>query len=98
MFFGPFFFPKTFDLMCLPTSQAIAIREAKRINPTYRPYAITAFGGIAQARQDLNLMPDAIDIVSRVLSEFDEGEDSMDIDSGSGQKNKYYSKIPLSCQ
>ncbi|KAB8216124.1 proteasome stabiliser-domain-containing protein [Aspergillus novoparasiticus] len=70
------------------TMKAIAIREAKRINPTYRPHAITAFGGIAQARQDLNLMPDAVDIVSRVLSEFDEGEDSMDIDSGSGQKNK----------
>ncbi|KAE8414924.1 proteasome stabiliser-domain-containing protein [Aspergillus pseudocaelatus] len=70
------------------TMKAIAIREAKRINPTYRPHAITAFGGIAQARQDLNLMPDAVDIVSRVLSEFDQGEDSMDIDSGSGQKNK----------
>ncbi|KAE8337717.1 hypothetical protein BDV24DRAFT_154126 [Aspergillus arachidicola] len=70
------------------TMKAIAIREAKRINPTYRPHAITAFGGIAQARQDLNLMPDAVDIVSRVLSEFDEGEDSMDIDSGSGHKNK----------
>ncbi|OGM40866.1 proteasome component (Ecm29) [Aspergillus bombycis] len=70
------------------TMKAIAIREAKRINPTYRPHAITAFGGIAQARQDLNLMSDAVDIVSRVLSEFDEGEDSMDIDSGSGQKNK----------
>ncbi|KAE8324158.1 proteasome stabiliser-domain-containing protein [Aspergillus sergii] len=70
------------------TMKTIAIREAKRINPTYRPHAITAFGGIAQALQGLNLMPDAVDIVSRVLSEFDEGEDSMDIDSGSGQKNK----------
>ncbi|KAE8376836.1 proteasome stabiliser-domain-containing protein [Aspergillus bertholletiae] len=68
--------------------KTIAIREAKRINPTYRPHAITAFGGIAQALQDLDLMPDAINIVSRVLSEFDEGEDSMDIDSGSGHKNK----------
>lgn len=43
-------------------------------------------------------MPDAVDIVSRVLSEFDEGEDSMDIDSGSGQKNKYNRDIPLSYQ
>ncbi|KAE8350170.1 proteasome stabiliser-domain-containing protein [Aspergillus coremiiformis] len=75
--------PRASDIM-----KAIAIREAKRVNPTYRPYAITAFGGIAQARNDLNLMSDAGNIVSRVLSELDEEDDPMDTDSGSGQKNR----------
>ncbi|KAF5865639.1 proteasome component M29 [Aspergillus alliaceus] len=70
------------------TMKAIAIREAKRINPAYRPYAITAFGGIAQVRKDLTLMSDAVNIVSRALSALDEEDDQMEIDSGSGYKNK----------
>lgn len=43
-----------------------------------------------QARTDLNLMPDALNIVSRVLEEVlgDDG-DRMDIDSGSGNKSRY---------
>ncbi|KAF9886201.1 proteasome component M29 [Aspergillus nanangensis] len=68
--------------------KAIAIREAKRANPTYRPCGIAALGGVAQARKDLNLMPDAVGIVTRVLDELDDEADSMDIDSGSGQKPK----------
>lgn len=34
-------------------------------------------------------MPDAIGIISQVLEEMEDEEDSMDIDSGSGQKSKY---------
>ena len=74
------------------TVKAIAIREAKRNNATYRPHGLTALGGIAQARNDLDFMPDALSIVSGVLEEVlgdeDEG-DKMDIDSGSGHKSKY---------
>ncbi|KAE8147028.1 proteasome stabiliser-domain-containing protein [Aspergillus avenaceus] len=68
--------------------KAITIREAKRQNPTYRPHGISALGGVAQARRDLDTMPDAIGIVSQVLSELEGDVDSMDIDSGSGQRSK----------
>ena len=74
--------------------QAIAVREAKRKNPTYRPYALVALGGVAQARKDLDLMPDAISIVSQVVGELEDEEDSMDIDSGNGQKSKYVWSAP----
>ncbi|KAK1143793.1 proteasome component M29 [Aspergillus melleus] len=68
--------------------KAIAVREAKRKNPTYRPYALVALGGVAQARKDLDLMPEAISIVSQVVGELEDEEDAMDIDSGNGQKSK----------
>lgn len=68
--------------------KAIAIREAKRNNAAYRPHGLTALGGVAQARSDLNLMPDALAIASKVLEDVLGGdEDRMDIDSGSGHKS-----------
>ncbi|KAI9923627.1 hypothetical protein ASPWEDRAFT_38385 [Aspergillus wentii DTO 134E9] len=75
--------PQIGDLM-----KVIAIREAKRNNAAYRPFALTGLGGIAQARKDLDLMPDALSIVTRVLAEVLEDDgDRMDIDSGSGHKS-----------
>lgn len=69
--------------------KVITIREAKRANPAYRPHGITALGGVAQARNDLNLMAEAPSIVSRVLDELaDNDGDRMDIDSGSGRDAK----------
>ncbi|EAW15874.1 ECM29 family proteasome component [Aspergillus fischeri NRRL 181] len=69
--------------------KVIAIREAKRNNPTYRPHGLVALGGVARARKDVDFMPDALNIVSRVLDEVTEADaDSMDIDSGSGQNSK----------
>ncbi|KAA8652260.1 hypothetical protein EYZ11_004591 [Aspergillus tanneri] len=68
--------------------KAIAIREAKRKNPLYRPHALVALGGVSQARKDLNLMPDTVGIISQVMDELEDEEDSMDIDSGSGQLSK----------
>ncbi|OJJ02961.1 hypothetical protein ASPVEDRAFT_72741 [Aspergillus versicolor CBS 583.65] len=62
----------------------ITIREAKRNNPAYRPHGLTALGGVAQARRDLNLTAEAINIVSNVLDDIDDAGDPMDIDSGSG--------------
>ncbi|BCR84994.1 ECM29 family proteasome component [Aspergillus chevalieri] len=68
--------------------KAIAIREAKRNNAAYRPHGLSALGGVAQARSDLNLMPDALAIASKVLEDvLDDDEDRMDIDSGRGQKS-----------
>lgn len=53
-----------------------------------------ALGGVARARNDVDFMPDALNIVSRVLDEVTEADaDSMDIDSGSGQNSKYVYKI-----
>lgn len=85
----PVFFTSTtvlsFRLICI---QNITIREAKRNNPAYRPHGLTALGGVAQARKDLNLTADAISIVSSVLDDLDDAGDPMDIDSGSGTGTK----------
>ncbi|PYI09032.1 proteasome component [Aspergillus sclerotiicarbonarius CBS 121057] len=70
------------------TMKTIAIREAKRNNPTYRPHALIALGGVSQARKDLDLVPDAIGIVTRVLDEAEDQGDPMDVDSSKGQKPK----------
>jgi hypothetical protein len=73
--------------------QVIATREAKRNNPTYRPHGLVALGGVARARKDVDFMPDALNIVSRVLDEVTDADtDSMDIDSGSGHNSKYVYK------
>lgn len=89
-FFFFLFFPMQFIFSNLATSfglifiQNITIREAKRNNPAYRPHGLTALGGVAQARKDLNLTAEAISIVSNVLDDIDDSGDPMDIDSGSG--------------
>ncbi|PWY76365.1 proteasome component [Aspergillus sclerotioniger CBS 115572] len=70
------------------TMKTIAIREAKRNNPTYRPHALIALGGVSQARKDLELLPDAMSIVTRVLDEAEDQGEPMDVDSGKGQKPK----------
>ncbi|KAL2828660.1 proteasome stabiliser-domain-containing protein [Aspergillus cavernicola] len=64
--------------------KTITIREAKRNNPAYRPHGLTALGGVAQARKDLDLTPEAISIVSKLLDDLDDAGDPMDIDSDSG--------------
>ncbi|OOF96967.1 hypothetical protein ASPCADRAFT_205719 [Aspergillus carbonarius ITEM 5010] len=70
------------------TMKTIAIREAKRNNPTYRPHALIALGGVSQARKDLDLVPDAVGIVTRALDEAEDQGDPMDVDAGKGQKPK----------
>lgn len=68
--------------------KAIAIREAKRNNATYRPHALTAFGDISQLRDDCDFMPDSLTIVRGVLDEVLESDgDRMDIDAGSGYRS-----------
>lgn len=69
----------------------IAIREAKRNNPKYRPHALSALGEISKARDDLNFMPDALSIVSGVLDNLlSDKRDEMDIDSGIDQNKSRY--------
>lgn len=84
------FFSVTLEcLILIACVKAIAIREAKRNNPTYRPHALTALGEISQARDDLDFTPEALSIVSQVLDDVLEPDgDRMDIDSGNGRKSE----------
>ncbi|CEN61536.1 hypothetical protein ASPCAL08190 [Aspergillus calidoustus] len=68
--------------------KTITIREAKRNKPAYKPHGLTALGGVAQARKDLDLMPEAISLVSKVLDDLGDAGDPMDVDSGSGPGTK----------
>ncbi|PYH40541.1 ECM29 family proteasome component [Aspergillus saccharolyticus JOP 1030-1] len=67
--------------------KTILIREAKRSNTTYRPHALVVLGRVAQAREDLELMPEIIGIVTRVLDQIEDGGDPMEVDSNSSQKS-----------
>lgn len=66
--------------------QTIMVREAKRANVLYRPHGLRAMGEIAQARKDLNFMPDALKIIPGVVEEMeDQDPDQMEIDSRNGR-------------
>ncbi|RAL08677.1 ECM29 family proteasome component [Aspergillus homomorphus CBS 101889] len=66
--------------------KAITIREARRNNVIYRPHALIVLGQVSQAREDLDLMPDVISVVTRVLDQLEEDGDPMEVDSESGPK------------
>ncbi|KAL2007106.1 hypothetical protein VTN00DRAFT_8544 [Thermoascus crustaceus] len=67
--------------------RTIALREAKRNNPAYRPNALNALGEFAEIREDLDLMPDALNIVLPVVRDVTEDQgDKMDIDSSNVKK------------
>ncbi|KAI0103230.1 proteasome component ECM29 [Nemania sp. FL0031] len=53
-------------------TKKIAIREAKRNNAEYRPYAFEALADYAAARQDLDMYAEAVAVVSEYLNS--EGE------------------------
>ncbi|PYH94432.1 proteasome component [Aspergillus ellipticus CBS 707.79] len=73
---------------CRESMKTITIREAKRNNPAYRPHALIGLGGVSKAREDLDILSDALSIVTRVLDEMEDQGDPMDIDSDKGQKPK----------
>ncbi|PLN84227.1 proteasome component [Aspergillus taichungensis] len=75
--------PKASEMM-----KTITIREAKRNNASYRPFGLAALGGVSQGRKDLDLMPDAIAIVSQVVENLEDKEDLMDVDSGNATNSK----------
>ncbi|KAJ5774618.1 hypothetical protein N7457_009514 [Penicillium paradoxum] len=65
--------------------KTITVREAKRANALYRPHGLRAMGEIAQARKDLNFMPDALKVIPNVVEEtVDQDPDQMEIDSRNG--------------
>ena len=57
----------------------IAVREAKRNNDVYRPYAWACLGKFCEARADLDMFEEVYGVISP-LSETLIGEDAMDID------------------
>ncbi|KID89611.1 proteasome component [Metarhizium guizhouense ARSEF 977] len=63
----------------------IAIREAKRNNDEYRPYAFRCLWRFAKARPDLNMLKDIADITTPYLEEHKD-EDKMDVDSKENRK------------
>ena len=63
----------------------IAVREAKRQNKLYRPFAIRALGQVAASRTDIDLSQSVFDAVEPVIDEFS-GDDAMDVDGEPGAK------------
>jgi proteasome component ECM29 len=62
--------------------KAIALREARRNNATYRPRAIAALGDIAETRADLDLTAEILPVVATIAEEaITEDQDRMDVDS-----------------
>ncbi|KAF2710563.1 major component of the proteasome [Pleomassaria siparia CBS 279.74] len=65
--------------------EKVVIREAKRTNKPYRPFALEALGKITKSRADLEISGTVEDIVKSVLDEVivneDDGE-KMDVDGG----------------
>ena len=65
--------------------EKVAIREAKRQNKVFRPYALEAFGKVCKARTDLELSGTVQEVVQSVLDELvgeQEDGDKMDVDGG----------------
>jgi len=55
----------------------IAIREAKRNNETYRPFAFTSLGEYAELRTDIDMFEEVHNIIAQILEEAT-NEDKMD--------------------
>ena len=63
-------------------TKSIALREARRTNAGYRPYAIAALGEIAATRRDLDLSSELVPLAEHVVEEIlAEKGDQMDVDS-----------------
>ena len=63
--------------------QKIALRESKRNNTAYRPFAVEALGDFAQIRQDLDVSVDILDYFNTLIDELTNG-DAMDVDDPKG--------------
>ncbi|KAE8452216.1 hypothetical protein EG329_001683 [Mollisiaceae sp. DMI_Dod_QoI] len=55
----------------------IAIREAKRNNDVYRPFAFASLGEYAEARADIDMFDDVCNVIGPCLADFTD-EDKMD--------------------
>ncbi|KHN98933.1 proteasome component ECM29 [Metarhizium album ARSEF 1941] len=69
----------------------IAIREAKRNNDEYRPFAFRCLWKFAKARPDLDMLKEIADITLPYLEE-QQDEDKMDVDSKENKKEDLDSK------
>ncbi|ODH47355.1 hypothetical protein GX48_06526 [Paracoccidioides brasiliensis] len=70
-------------------SKAIVVREAQRNNPAYRPHALKSLGEFAKIWNELDLMPEAIRIVSQVVEDLaDDSKEKMQVDTGNGSASK----------
>lgn len=70
--------------------EKVAIREAKRQNKAYRPFALDALGKICKASTNLELSGMVADIVGNVLDEVLAGDndgEKMDLDGGEVMKD-----------
>ncbi|KAG5290221.1 proteasome component ECM29 [Histoplasma ohiense] len=68
-------------------TKVIVVREAKRNNSAYRPHALRSLGEFAKDRDDLDLMPDTLKIVSQVVEDLvDDTQDTMEVDADAGGK------------
>ena len=63
----------------------IAVREAKRTNVGYRPYAIEALGEFAIAQKDVDLSVEMIPYLVELTEELTD-QDAMDVDEAGGKK------------
>ncbi|OAT05326.1 proteasome component [Blastomyces gilchristii SLH14081] len=62
--------------------KVIVVREARRNNPAYKPHALKSLAEFAKDRDDLDLMPDAMKIVSQVVEELvDDSKEKMEVDA-----------------
>ncbi|CAI6341703.1 unnamed protein product [Periconia digitata] len=71
--------------------EKVAVREAKRQNQTYRPFALDALGQICVLRTDLELSNTVLDlgksILDDVLAGDEDGSEKMDVDGGEIMKD-----------
>ncbi|KAF2109064.1 major component of the proteasome [Lophiotrema nucula] len=70
--------------------EKVAMREAKRQNKPYRPFALEALGKVCKARSDLELSNTVVEIVEGVLDGVLVGEEDgekMDVDGGEVMKD-----------
>lgn len=68
------------DTMANESMIKIALREAKRQNATYRPYAIQALGDFAKSRSELNISGQVVPYLTDLVEELT-NEDAMDVDN-----------------
>lgn len=64
--------------------EKIVLRESKRNNPTYRPYALECLGDFAELRREIDMYSSVYGVTQPVIEESLNGSEEMDIDSNSG--------------
>jgi proteasome component ECM29 len=71
----------------------IILREAKRTNPAYQPYAIEALGEFVAARGDLDLTEEVVPYLVDLMGEISD-KDAMDVDEANGKAFETRSVLP----